>query len=117
MLQSTLQSLRKAAPSLRYSRLVRPSRVQLSRTISQQVHFRISARLGLRHFSEQPQEQQKDKKSGKPDEEGGFWGWYKRVLERHPLATKMITSALMVGAGDIFCQFMIEDKRADSFDL
>ncbi|KAL1510273.1 hypothetical protein AB1Y20_006595 [Prymnesium parvum] len=39
---------------------------------------------------------------------------YERLLLSHPLATKSLTSALVTGAGDLFCQLGVE--RADALD-
>ena len=38
----------------------------------------------------------------------GLWSAYMSMLERHPLRTKAITTAVLNGAGDILAQFLIE---------
>lgn len=44
----------------------------------------------------------------------GFVRWYNQQLEERPLVTKSLTSMLLVGAGDIVCQKLVEGN--ETFD-
>ena len=40
--------------------------------------------------------------------------WYVSKLETHPLTTKIITSGLMSGCGDLLCQYLVAEKSTTS---
>ena len=41
----------------------------------------------------------------------GLWGRYVELLEAFPFATKVVTSAFIVGGGDIACQKLVEKQE------
>ncbi|KAJ7538131.1 hypothetical protein O6H91_11G036000 [Diphasiastrum complanatum] len=45
----------------------------------------------------------------------GFFAWYLKMLERHPVKTKALTSALLNFLGDLFCQLIVE--KSDTINL
>ncbi|KAG9454975.1 hypothetical protein H6P81_007879 [Aristolochia fimbriata] len=53
---------------------------------------------------------------GRGDEEGGgdstsFFSWYLTALEKHPVLTKALTSAVLTLIGDLICQLLIDRVR------
>lgn len=46
---------------------------------------------------------------------GSGGNWYSAMLEKHPVLTKGLSSALIVAGGDAFCQLVIEDGTFDMF--
>ena len=48
-----------------------------------------------------------DTASRKPDTSGAL-NWYLRQLDEKPLVTKSLTSMVIVGAGDVLCQGVLE---------
>lgn len=42
--------------------------------------------------------------------------WYAAKLDTHPWATKMISSGLISGSGDLLCQYLNKDNQRKSFD-
>lgn len=52
--------------------------------------------------------------SGKPGKGLAFIRWYNQHLEERPLLTKSLTSVVLVGAGDVVCQKLVE--RNETFD-
>ena len=40
-----------------------------------------------------------------------FVGWYNRMLEQRPILTKSLTTATLVGIGDIFSQKVVEKRE------
>ncbi|KAF7116642.1 hypothetical protein RHSIM_RhsimUnG0020800 [Rhododendron simsii] len=43
------------------------------------------------------------------------WTWYLSLLDKHPVLTKAVTSALLTLIGDLICQVMID--QVPSLDL
>jgi hypothetical protein len=43
-----------------------------------------------------------------------LWQRYVDLLEKHPIPTKVATSALLVGGGDIACQKFVEEQPIDA---
>ena len=39
--------------------------------------------------------------------------WYTQMLDSHPIATKVITSGLISGSGDLLCQYFSSKKKID----
>ena len=44
---------------------------------------------------------------------GGPLNWYLRQLDENPLVTKSLTSMVIVGAGDVLCQGVLEVRSCD----
>ena len=44
-------------------------------------------------------------------DKGGALNWYLRQLDENPLVTKSLTSMVIVGAGDVLCQGVLEVRR------
>lgn len=48
----------------------------------------------------------------------GFFGWYNKCLQTRPIITKMITSFITFGSGDLICQQIEKAKNKDKkYDL
>eukprot|EP00743_Colponemidia_sp_Colp-15_P008027 GILK01008694.1.p1 GENE.GILK01008694.1~~GILK01008694.1.p1 ORF type:complete len:226 (-),score=12.66 GILK01008694.1:230-907(-) len=66
--------------------------------------FRFGANHLLRRFSAQAGEAQKANR--------GFLAWYNGHLAKRPVVTKMVTSTILFGGGDLFAQTLLKQDSA-----
>jgi len=107
--------LRSVGSRFRFRPLTSPRLLTQVFHTSSSSHHPIFYRV-VRPFSQQSKENvnSEDKQEEHKEQEkqqGGFWNLYNTYLESHPLVTKMVTSAILVGAGDLFCQSVIEHQN------